>query len=387
MEGMSAEKVTGHGFFGATVQGKCFPMLEELVFRDMAALEELSWNDGGALFPCLSKLEIQECPKLQRLSPLPPSLTKLQLGQVGLTEFTGLWEGIDGSSMIPESNLRNIKTFDIWGCEELVSLPVKRFRELTSLENLSIQSCPVLMSMTRDEDIELLLPPSVKQLDLIDCGDLSKSLPACLHNVTSLTKLEIGGCPYLMSLPREQMLHLKQLQCLSIKHCDELTSVEGLRVLNSLRFLTILRCPKLLVNEGDRQGEVLPLEQLEVDDTALLKLRPIRDALQSVRHLAIKSSPQTAMFDGEEQELLRSLTGVRNLQFSGCGNLQTLPTELHAIRFLRTLWIEECPEIRSLPEKGLPTSLTYLQFDSCHPMLTEKLEKQVAEMKSSGRWW
>ncbi|CAL9778690.1 unnamed protein product [Musa acuminata subsp. burmannicoides] len=387
MEGMSAEKVTGHDFFGATEQGKCFPMLEEIVFGDMAALEEFSWNDGGALFPCLSKLEIQECPKLQRLSPLPPSLTKLQLGQVGLTEFTGLWEGIDGSSMIPESNLRNIKTIDIWGCEELVSLPVKRFRELTSLENLSIQSCPVLMSMTRDEDIELLLPPSVKQLDLIDCGDLGKSLPACLHNLTSLTELEIGRCPYLMSLPREQMLHLKQLEWLSIKHCDELTSVEGLRVLNSLRFLTIFRCPKLLVNERDRQGEVLPLEQLEVDDTALLKLWPIRDALQSVRHLAIKSSPQTAMFDGEEQELLRSLTGVRNLQFSGCGNLQTLPTELHAIRFLRTLWIEECPEIRSLPEKGLPTSLTYLQFDDCHPMLMEQLEKQVAEMKSSGRWW
>ncbi|CAL9041414.1 unnamed protein product [Musa banksii] len=387
MEGMSAEKVTGHGFFGATEQGKCFPMLEELVFRDMADLEELSWNDGGALFPCLSKLEIQECPKLQRLSPLPPSLTELQLGQVGLTEFTGLWEGIDGSSMIPESNLRNIKTIDIWGCEELVSLPVKRFRELTSLENLSIHSCPVLMSMTRDEDIELLLPPSVKQLYLIDCGDLSKSLPACLHNVTSLTKLEIGGCPYLMSLPREQMLHLKQLQCLSIKHCDELTSVEGLRVLNSIRFLTILRCPKLLVNEGDRQGEVLPLEQLEVDDTALLKLRPVRDALQSLRHLAIKYSPQTTMFDGEEQELLRSLTAVRNLQFSCCRNLQTLPTELHTIPFLRTLWIEECPEIRSLPEKGLPTSLTYLQFDGCHPMLTEQLEKQVAEMKSSGRWW
>ncbi|URE24515.1 NB-ARC domain [Musa troglodytarum] len=387
MKGLSAAKVTGHGFFGATEQGKCFPMLEELVIGDMAALEELSWNDGRVLFPCLSKLEIQECPKLQRLSPLPPSLTKLELGQVGLTEFTGLWEGIDGSSMVSERNLRNIKTIDIWGCEELVSLPVKRFRELTSLENLSIQSCLVLMSTTRDEDIELLLPPSVKQLDLIDCGDLGKSLPACLHNLASLTELEIRGCPYLMSLPKEQMLHLKQLKCLSIKHCDELTSVEGLRVLNSLRFLTIFRCPKLLVNEGDRQGEVLPLEQLEVDDTALLKLWPIRDALPSLRRLAIISSPQTAMFDGEEQELLRSLTAVRSLQFSCCRNLQTLPTELHAIPFLWTLWIEECPEIRSLPEKGLPSSLAYLQVDDCHPMLAEQVEKQVAEMKSSGRWW
>ncbi|CAL9087032.1 unnamed protein product, partial [Musa acuminata var. zebrina] len=157
------------------LEAKLLPNLEILALQNckrwndfscIGPIPQLSWNDGGVLFPCLSKLEIQECPKLQRLSPLPPSLTKLH-------------------------NLRNIKTIDIWGCEELVSLPVKRFRELTSLENLSIQSCPVLMSMTRDEDIELLLPPSVKLLDLIDCGDLGKSLPACLHNLTSLTGLEI----------------------------------------------------------------------------------------------------------------------------------------------------------------------------------------------------
>ncbi|CAL9116047.1 unnamed protein product, partial [Musa acuminata var. zebrina] len=87
IEGMSAVTKVGHEFFGCRDQGKCFPCLEELKFSDMPAWQEWSWADGGELFPCLCRLEIVRCPKLQRLPPLPP-LKTLRLDEVGLTEAT-----------------------------------------------------------------------------------------------------------------------------------------------------------------------------------------------------------------------------------------------------------------------------------------------------------
>ncbi|CAL9116027.1 unnamed protein product, partial [Musa acuminata var. zebrina] len=371
----------------------------------MPQWEEWSWADGRQLFPCLRILEIVQCPRLKRLPPLPP-LETLRLDEVGLTEVAGLREGIHGGGscitaslssleIIQCPNLRNleegllshsfqnIRDIAILECAELVWLPVKEFKELTSLEKLSIRSCPKLLSMTQDGDNDILLPPSIKQLMLSDCGNLGKLLPGFLHNLTSLTRLEICGCSSIESLPETSLLHLKRLEYLKIWKCGELRSIDGLRVLESLRELTIKLCPKLLLNKGNEQVEGLSLPKLCIDDTALFKLSLLRRTLPSVRALTISNFPRATMSD-EEEQLLRSLTALRSLEFKDCKNLQSLPTELHALPSLRLLKIIRCPKIQVLPEKGLPTSLTNLIFSYCHRMLREQLEKHLAEMKSSG---
>uniref|UniRef100_A0A804IFC9 NB-ARC domain-containing protein n=1 Tax=Musa acuminata subsp. malaccensis TaxID=214687 RepID=A0A804IFC9_MUSAM len=125
IERMPVVKKVGDGFFGSRDQGKCFPSLEELAFIDMPEWEEWSWTDGRQLFPCLRKLEIERCPKLKRLPPLPPPPKSLSLCEVGLTEVPRLWEEIDGSSssMIVSElkiySLEEIKLVDIPECEEL----------------------------------------------------------------------------------------------------------------------------------------------------------------------------------------------------------------------------------------------------------------------------
>ncbi|XP_064956535.1 putative disease resistance protein At3g14460 [Musa acuminata AAA Group] len=405
IERMPAVKKVGYGFFGSRDQGKCFPSLEVLKFRDMPQWEEWSWANGGQLFPCLRELEIVRCPRLKRMPPLPP-LETLSLDEVGLTEVAGLREGIHGGgSCVTASlssveisqcpNLRNLEEgllshsfqnivdIAILECAELVWLPVKEFKELTSLEKLSIRSCPKLLSMTRDEDIYICLPPSIEELVLSDCGDLGKLLPGCLHNLTSLTRLEIGGCPSIESLPETSLLHLKRLEYLKIWKCGELRSIDGLRVLESLRELTTKLCPKLLLNEGNKQVEGSTVTELCIDDTALFKLSLLRRTLPSVHALTISNFPRATM-SGEEEQLLRSLTALRSLEFFNCENLQSLPRELHALSSLRLLKIIRCPKIQVLPEKGLPTSLRNLIFSDCHRMLREQLEKHLAEMKSSG---
>ncbi|XP_064956540.1 putative disease resistance RPP13-like protein 1 [Musa acuminata AAA Group] len=408
IERMPAVKKVDDGFFGSRDQGKCFPSLEELTFTDMPEWEEWSWVDDRQLFPCLRNLEIGRCPRLKRLPPLPPSLETLEIDEVGLTELPGLWEGIHGGgNCITASlstlrirkcpNLRNLEEgllshsfqnigdIAILECAELVWLPVKEFKELTSLEKLSISSCPKLLSMTQDGDNDILLPPSTKELMLSDCGNLGKLLPGCLHNLTSLTRLEIGGCPSIESLPETSLLHLKRLESLSIWKCGELRSIDELRALKSLRELTIKLCPKLLLNEGNEQVEGLSVPKLCIDDTALFKLSLLRRTLPYVRVLTISNFPRATMF-GEEEQLFRSLTALRSLKFKNCNNLQSLPRELHALPSLWLLTIIGCPEIQSVPEKGLPTSLMNLRFEGCDAMLTEQLEKHLAEMKSSGRF-
>ncbi|CAL9185496.1 unnamed protein product, partial [Musa hybrid cultivar] len=328
VEGMPAVKQISHELN----QGKCFPSLEELTFTDMPEWEEWSWVDDRQLFPCLRNLEIGRCPRLKRLPPLPPSLETLEID-----------------------------------------------------EKLSISSCPKLLSMTQDGDNDILLPPSTKELMLSDCGNLGKLLPGCLHNLTSLTRLEIGGCPSIESLPETSLLHLKRLESLSIWKCGELRSIDELRALKSLRELTIKLCPKLLLNEGNEQVEGLSVPKLCIDDTALFKLSLLRRTLPYVRVLTISNFPRATMF-GEEEQLFRSLTALRSLKFKNCNNLQSLPRELHALPSLWLLTIIGCPEIQSVPEKGLPTSLMNLRFEGCDAMLTEQLEKHLAEMKSSGRF-
>ncbi|CAL9116057.1 unnamed protein product, partial [Musa acuminata var. zebrina] len=245
IERMPAVKKVGYEFFGSRDESKCFPSLEKLKFGDMPEWEEWSWTDGRQLFPCLRKLQIERCPRLKRLPPLPPPLETLEIDEVGLTEVPGLWEGIHGGgSCITASlstltirkcpNLRNleegllshslpnISDIEIAECAELVWLPVKEFKELTSLAKLSIRSCPNLSSMTRDGDNNICLPPSIEELVLSDCGNLGKLLPGCLHNLTSLTRLEIGDCRCIESLPATSLLHLKRLKYLKFWKCGEL---------------------------------------------------------------------------------------------------------------------------------------------------------------------
>ncbi|CAL9185488.1 unnamed protein product [Musa hybrid cultivar] len=391
IEGMPAVKKVGDGFFGSRDESKCFPSLEELTFRDMPQWEEWSWADGRQLFPCLRKLQIERCPRLKRMPPLPPPLQTLNLHEVGLTELPGLWEGIHGGgSCITASlstltirkcpNLRNleegllshslpnISDIEIAECAELVWLPVKEFKELTSLAKLSIRSCPKLLSMTRDGDNDILLPPSIKELVLSDCGNLGKLLLGCLHNLTSLTRLEIGDCRCIESLPATSLLHLKRLEYLKIWKCGELRSKD-----------------ELLLNEGNERVEGSSVTELCIDDTALFKLSLLRRTLPSVRALTISNFHRATMSD-EEEQLLRSLTALRVLEFKDCKNLQSLPTELHALPSLRLLSIIGCPEIQALPEKGLPMSLKNLHFRGCQARLTEQLQKHLAEIKSSGRF-
>ncbi|XP_072958384.1 putative disease resistance protein RGA4 isoform X1 [Typha angustifolia] len=385
------------------VQTQMLPCLTSLGVRDCPQLMEI------ASFTSLSSLDIVNCPNI-KVPFLPPasdlklinvrrvalprqelinsstsiikssSLTKLPTGQcVNLT--TTAEECLMPHSCLHPTN----KSIYIWDCEQLVSLPVERFKDFISLEDLQIRNCPKLTCPR-----EMLLPTSIKSLMLDSCGDLDKSLPNCLCNLTALTYLTISRCPHVTSLPSQVLCHLRALSKLVILDCEGMESLNGIQVLRSLEYLDIRNCPKVIESdplmpddEVHMSFEGQPsLERLTIDNTAILKLSFLTSLSPLLKRLTICDSQQQVMFSGEGHECLQSLKSLNSLQFDRCLNLRSLPAELHSMTSLECLDIYSCPEIQSLPEKGLPTSLTSLHFNSCHPMLTEQLEKHKSLMKT-----
>ncbi|XP_042447463.1 disease resistance protein RGA2-like [Zingiber officinale] len=180
IENISAVKQIGHGFFSTEAISQCFLSLRSLSILNMPSCEGWCWIDGSELFPSLQVLTIHGCPKLERLPPLPPSLTDLTLTEVGLTELPSLREtGTNGSGCnqttsslsnlkisecnnltsleegLLSQNLSNIEVIYVEGCYELMRMPLKRFENSTSLKELQIKACPNL-SLTQEEEAVLL---------------------------------------------------------------------------------------------------------------------------------------------------------------------------------------------------------------------------------------
>ncbi|XP_042455018.1 disease resistance protein RGA2-like [Zingiber officinale] len=321
MYSMPALKQLSHEF-----KGKCFPKLEMLDLYELPALEEWSWTEGKDLFPRMRQLRVWKCPKLNRLPPFPHSLEILT----------------------------------IYDCSKLI-----------------------LNSKTEDgEECGCYLPPSLKVLELDNCGEYSKLLPGCLHSLRLVTRLAIRYCPHITSIPPVQLV---ELQYLYISNCDELRRMDCLALLKSLKELKIVGCPKLvqLDVEDEQAGSLSSLCKLCVDNTALLKIFPLRNSLSFITELRIESCSEEVIFEEAilmqsltavtsltfcncdklqslPTELVRSLTAVTSLNFIDCKKLQSLPTELlQSLPLLKQLNIYWCPQFQSLPEEELPPLLNH----------------------------
>ncbi|KAG6535302.1 hypothetical protein ZIOFF_000267 [Zingiber officinale] len=283
--------------------------LIELHMDGMPALKQLSHEFEGKCFPKLEVLYLYELPALEE------------------------WSWTEGKDLFP--CMRELR---VSYCHKLKRLPPFP----PSLEMLTIECCPRLKLNSRTEDDEeggCHLPPSLKGL-------------------------KISQWPHITSISLVQSV---ELQYLYISKCDELRWMECLGVLKSLKQLNIVGCPKLvqLDVEDEQSASLLPsLRYLCVDNTALLKMFPLRNSLPFITELVFVSCSEEVIF--EEPILVRSLTAVTSLSFIGCEKLQSLPAKLlHCLPFLKTLMVYNCPQLQSLPEIGLSPFLKTLDICDC----------------------
>ena len=167
-------------------------------------------------------------------------------------------------------------------------------------------------------------------------------------------KLEISGCELLVALPQPHFA--ERLQHLALDACLDGTLVRAIRNTSSLYSLVISGVPNLT---SLPQWPQLPgLKALYIRDCKdLMSLSEGKEAslstLLSLTLLSIRNCPMLAKLTEELPATLECLS------IGSCPFLQSLgPKEvLKSPPSPKSLYIEDCPMLQSLPADGLPSSL------------------------------
>ncbi|OMO81183.1 Disease resistance protein [Corchorus olitorius] len=226
-------------------------------------------------FPLLNRLEIARCEELKWIigaleeenapAPLSSRLNSLDICAPNLTR---LW---------------------LWGCSNLKALPEQMHSLFPSLEDLWISKCPKIEGFPKEG-----LPSKLKYLSIgVGCKKLIEgmmigrrdrewalqSLPSLTRFLisgggeekegiesfpdehllpSSLTSLFISDFPNLKCLESKAFQHLTSLRQLWIYSCQRLQSMPEKRVLSSISYLDIWKCPKLRENCEKEKGKLWP---------------------------------------------------------------------------------------------------------------------------------
>ncbi|KEH40164.1 putative P-loop containing nucleoside triphosphate hydrolase, leucine-rich repeat domain, L [Medicago truncatula] len=191
---------------------RIFPSLETLLLRGMPNLEGLLKVERDETFPCLSILEIDNCPKLEL--PCLPSVRDLYVDECNNKMLKSI------------SSFYGLTTLTLYRGEGITSFPKEFFRNFTSLQTLSVGNFQNL-----------------------------KELPNERFNL-ALEHLQISCCCELEYLPEKIWGGLQSLQSMRISYCERLKCLpDGIRHLTALDSLTIVGCPTLTERCKEGTGE------------------------------------------------------------------------------------------------------------------------------------
>ncbi|XP_059450839.1 putative disease resistance protein RGA1 [Corylus avellana] len=201
-------------------------------------------------FPCLSYLDIDNCPLMSLIPAVAPGSETTPSSSYpfsNLSKLNSLYLGrLEELEYLPEEwlqNLTSLKNLRIWECRKLRISMSPLFQHLTALEYLGINECGELISNEDEEGAQCFGPTRLRRLCIENVTSLV-SLPRELRHATTLQWLDIKDCPTLMSLP-EWIGDFTSLKTLQIFNCPNLISLpEGMHRLTSLRNLTIVACPR-----------------------------------------------------------------------------------------------------------------------------------------------
>ncbi|KAK8614415.1 hypothetical protein V6N13_122771 [Hibiscus sabdariffa] len=374
VRGMRAVTKLDTDFFG-----NGFPSLEILRFENMTEWKEWISSVGNIEgFPRLRELILHNCPRLTGMLPRTlgslvkldvqncPRLTNSPLSFPILGELTME----DRSSVILRSVVgQNITSLKIKGMSDLTCIIEELSKALTKLEVLEIEGCSELTCLWRN-GAELQNLPRLKRLVVKKCPKLvslvGEEQGQGLCFLSSLTDLRMDGCQNFVSLPATGLP--STLKCLTILDCKALESLPDMNGCNSQRCLLeeleIAGCPFISFPKGKLPST---LKSLRIEDCRNLKSLP------------------DGMGDG-----VLPLPDLKVLRISDCVNLSALPNPMWNLNSLQELSLSDCVALTLIPEGGLPTNITSLEFRNCknlkQPMSEWGLDKLnfLTELKIIG---
>ena len=238
-----------------------------------------------------------------------------------------------------ESNEADVLS-DTWSNSSFESMKVSEISELMALpmplHSLKIEGCDILRSIPES----VIKSPSLQHLYIINCCSL-KSFPKGM----ALKILYIRNCKKLDFPLANENVRLDELEDLSVgSSCDSLTDL-SLHLFPKLRSLSIWDCAKLqkLSVPEKNQIELTSLEALEIRDCPNLEYFPTGGL---------------------------PTPSLKSIWFSNCKSLKKLPDQLGTLRFLDSMFINDCPEFESLSKQVLPPKLSLLRITSCNKLIS-----------------
>uniref|UniRef100_A0A2C9V6J1 NB-ARC domain-containing protein n=1 Tax=Manihot esculenta TaxID=3983 RepID=A0A2C9V6J1_MANES len=296
IKGLSGVKEVGVEFYE---DESCFSCLETLEIVDMGEWEQWAWSNGlgedsVAKFPKLYELQIQNCSRL--VEKLPNFLSSLE----NIV--------IDNCPLLVElpKVLPSFITLYIRRCQEAFLKSVTNATCLTSLKRLEIGGCHELVSLVDGE--EGLLPCNLEVLDIDLCPNL-KELPSGLKDLKSLEDLKISQCRSLVSFPVGALPH--NLIYLSMENCGSLESLPKGIFPDSLKHLNIHNCWTTQL------------------------LNSLYYGLSHLTDLEIWNCPQLELFSGKELPI----SSLVSLKIADCQGLRSLSNHMQNFQSLQKLEI------------------------------------------------
>uniref|UniRef100_M8BEX7 Putative disease resistance protein RGA4 n=1 Tax=Aegilops tauschii TaxID=37682 RepID=M8BEX7_AEGTA len=308
----------------------------------------------------LMVLSLWDCPQITQLSieegenSQSNLISTMQASSSGYSNDSLTSSAPDGLLHIPLNVLSSLKEMEIREFPYLTFCHSKEgLSGFTSLEKLTIWSCPELLSSSvridgNDGQVNgsCLLPQSLGHLEI---ADYSRAMlqPCFPRNLTCLKKLQIWSNKSLESLQLQSCTALEELH---ISGCPSLAALEGFQFLRHLSLFSTPNLPPFLEHVSRQGYELCPqLEKLVADNPCVLTT-PFCKQLTSLQRLELRSceSEATRLTD-EQAGALLLITSLEELQFWKCRYLVDLPAELHRLPSLKKLEIDNCHRMLWLP--------------------------------------
>ncbi|KAB2607080.1 disease resistance RPP13-like protein 1 [Pyrus ussuriensis x Pyrus communis] len=346
-----------------------FPSLDDL--KIMECPEFVGFPHGGLQAPNLKRMEIKECNEFRSLpEEMHASLPSLQsLFIEGFKEF----------KLFPEeSKFPSLDDLKIMECPEFVGFPHGGGLQAPNLKRMEIKECNEFRSLPEEMHASL---PSLQSLSIEGCKEF-KSFPE-ESKLPSLDYLEIKECPEFVGFPHGGGLQAPNLKNMEIYECNKFRSLpEEMQIsLPSIEFLCIWDCPEL--ESFPEGGLPSKLCSLIIGSCKKLMANRMRWGLQTLTSLICLAVD----FSGcEEEEIGESFpeegllpTTLTYLRVSDHPNLKTIDGKaLRHLVSLKNLVIFFCPRLQSLPDEGLPTSLSRLDISKCD-LLSQRCQRGTGE--------
>ncbi|THG13711.1 hypothetical protein TEA_022208 [Camellia sinensis var. sinensis] len=380
---------------------KC-PKLLKMLPTDLPCLNNLEIRDCPKLcgmmpkdLHCLNNLEISECPQflVEGSSISLPSLTSIAMNDVPLTSLEAVLEmrSMDGeviSANAKSTHPNSMISLTIGMIKKLELLPKWVTHGLMELEALKITSCEKLKTLWKNEARVQHSLPAFRRLEIEGCpqlvslfegdedeeneGQHQQQQEEGLSCMVRLEHLRIDNCEKLEKLPR--LLHtFTFLRKFSVWNCPSLGSFPEIGFPRTLKKLTIRSCEALqslfgwITQINDNNLEVLWVENCP-SLTCLISCRGggLPPTLKELRIWWCKKLEALLEEDGMEI----NCPSLESVWISGCDRLKYLPDALpnnNNLRNLCELNLYGCENLEYIPEGWFhsATNLRQLEISGC----------------------